>query len=66
MKVKDFSKRMNDHGTHSRIRVFKYTDEDMMLLVYDGRPKNMDGEVGKLNVNTFTVRGEDFVEIYAQ
>lgn len=66
MKVKDFAKRMNNHGTKSRIRVLKYTDDDMMLLVYDGRPDNMDGEVGKLKVNTFTARGEGFVEIYAQ
>ena len=66
MKVKDFAKHMADHGTKPRIRVYKYTDNDMMLRVYEGRPGNMDEEVGKLKVDTFTVLGKGFVEIFAQ
>lgn len=66
MKVKDFTKHMNDCGTKPRITVYKYTDNDMMLRVYEGRPGNMDEEVGKLKLNTFTVLGKGFVEIFAQ
>ena len=58
MKIKDFAKRMADHGTKPRIRVFKDADEDMMLLVYEGRPDNIDEEIGKLKLNTFTVLGK--------
>ena len=66
MKVKDFAKCMNDHGTKPRIRVFKADEHEMLRWVYEGRPDNIDEEIGKLKLNTFTALGKGLIEIYAQ
>ena len=36
------------------------------LLVYEGHPENADDEIKSLKVNSFTVLGKGFLEIYAQ
>lgn len=66
MKVKDFVDHMNDHGTKPRIRVLVEHDDDMMLLVFEGRPVYLDAETLKLKINSFTILGEGLIEIYAK
>lgn len=65
MKVKALTNMMNDHGTNPRIKVLKHAD-DCLLLVFEGKPQNMDEEIKKLKVNSFTVLGTGFIEIHAQ
>ena len=65
MKVSEFAKKMNDRGTNPRVKVLKY-EGNYNLLVFEGSPDNMSDEVAKLKVNTFTVLGKGFIEVYAQ
>ena len=65
MKVKALASMMNDYGTKPRIKVMKHTG-DASILVFEGRPQNMDEETEKLKVNSFTVLGTGFMEIHAQ
>lgn len=65
MKVGAFARLMNDHGTKPRIKVFKH-NSDHSLLFYEGKPDNLDEEVAKLKVNSFTALGTGYIEIHAQ
>ena len=65
MKVKALVSMMNDHGTAPRVKVLKHA-EDCLLFVFEGKPQNMSEEIEKLKVNSFTVLGKGFIEIYAQ
>ncbi len=65
MKVKALASLMNDHGTNPRVMVFKSAG-DARILVYEGKPQNIDEESGNLKVNSFTVCGVGFIEINAQ
>ena len=56
---------MNDRGTNPRIKVMKCM-KGYTLLVYEGHPENADDEIKSLKVNSFTVLGKGFLEIYAQ
>ena len=63
MKIKELTRRMNNHGTEARIRVLKHTD-DANILVYVGYPRNIDEAIGNMRVNSFTVIGRGFIEIH--
>ena len=65
MKVKDLTKRMNDYGTRPHIRVLQY-ETDCNLLVFEGKPDHISSEIASLTVNSFTVLGEGFLEIYTE
>ena len=56
---------MNNRGTRPRIKVYKWK-KDCVVLSYEGRPDNVGDEAGKLKVNSFTVLGAGYMEIYAQ
>ena len=66
MKVKNLTNKMFDGGTKPRVKVLKYIGDYTNLLVYEGRPQNIDKETACLNVNSFKVLGEGFIEIYAE
>lgn len=65
MKVKDLTKKMFDGGTKPRVKVLKYTG-DANLLVYEGKPGNIDKETGELKVNSFQIMGAGLIQIYAE
>ena len=65
MKVRVFTRLMNDHGTAPRVRVINHTD-DAAILVYEGDPRNMDEEIQGMRVNSFTVLGTGFAEIHTK
>lgn len=62
MKVKEFVKKMNNHGTQPRIKILKH-EEYGALVVYEGRPDNAD-EWWNVNINSFTILGKGLVEIH--
>ena len=64
MKVIDLTKHMNDHGTHPKIHVRKYENGDYKLC-YHGKPDDISAQVADMTVNSFTVRGIGFIEIFA-
>lgn len=63
MKVKDFVKLINDHGTKPRIQVFLHSS-DFSMLVYEGKPDNFNNEFGMHKVNSFTALGKGLIEIH--
>jgi len=65
MKVAELTRLMNNRGTRPRIKVYKWK-KDCVVLSYEGRPDNVGDEAGKLKVNSFTVLGAGYMEIYAQ
>jgi len=65
MKVADLTKRMNDFGTNPHVCVLEYKI-DYNLLVFEGKPDCMNEEIANLTVNSFTVLGKGFLEIYAE
>ena len=65
MKVKVLTNMMNDYGTKPRVKIIKHCN-DYSLLVYEGKPENIDEETSGLKVNSFTVLGTGFIEIHAQ
>ena len=65
MKVRAITRMMNDYGTKPRVKIVKHTS-DCAILVYEGKPDNMDAETAGLKVNSFTVLGTGFIEIHAQ
>lgn len=65
MKVKALVSMMNDYGTKPRIKVMKHTG-DASILVFEGKPQNIDDETEKLKVNSFTALDTGFIEIHAQ
>lgn len=65
MKVAALTKLMNDYGTKPRIKVLKHTSECSMLI-YEGKPDNVDQETAGLKVNSFTVLGTGYLEIHAE
>ena len=65
MKIKDFCKRMNNHGTYPRIWVYKRdTIIGDCILIYEGNPYGVPAEIGKMPINSFTVMGVGSVIIY--
>lgn len=65
MKIKDLTKLMNDHGTVPRIKVLKYNEAfRCMMQIYEGAPRRMDEAIAAMKVNSFTVLGKGFIEIY--
>lgn len=64
MKIKELANLMNDYGTKPRIRIMKH-EKEATLLIYEGRPDNIDKAVGQLKVNSFTVLGAGFLEVHA-
>ena len=74
MRVKDLTKLINNQGTCPRISVLcyrHYLDNDPSnsaynYLIYEGSPDNISKEVGQLKVNSFTIRGVGFLEIFAE
>ena len=65
MKIRAFTRLINDHGTKPRVRVMKHTD-DAAILIYEGDPRNMDEEVQDMSINSFTALGTGFVEIHTK
>lgn len=65
MKIKDFVKLINDHGTKPRIKVFLHCS-DFSMLVYEGKPDNFNNnnEFGMHKVNSFTALGKGLIEIH--
>lgn len=63
MKIKDFEKHMNDRGTRPRIQVYE-CHYDYCQLIYEGSPYKVSEEIAAKKINSFTVRGAGFVEIY--
>ena len=66
MKVKDLTKKMFDGGTKPRVKVMKYIGTGMNMLVYEGKPQDIDKQTADLKVNSFQVLGEGFIKIYAE
>ena len=66
MKVKDLTKKMLDGGTKPRVKVMKYIGDGMNMLVYEGKPQNIDKQTADLKVNSFVVLGEGFIKIHAE
>lgn len=64
MNVKELVNHMNDHGTKPRVQVLTPTDLGM-YLTYEGSVKNIDEKTAALKVNSFTVLGKGFLQIYA-
>ena len=64
MKIKNLTKMINDHGTNPRVRVLKH-ECDCAIVVYEGKPNNVDSDIENLTVNSFTVLGKGFIEIHA-
>ena len=56
---------MNDQGTKPRVQVLTPTDLGM-YLTYEGSVKNIDEKTATLKVNSFTVLGKGFLQIYAE
>ena len=65
MKVKELVNHMNDYGTKPRVEVFTSTDFGL-CLIYEGSIKNIDEKTATLKVNSFTVLGKGFLQIYAE
>jgi len=65
MKVKELVNHMNDYGTNPRMKVLTPTDLGM-YLTYEGSVKNIDEKTAALKVNSFTVLGKGFLQIYAE
>lgn len=65
MKVKELVNRMNDYGTKPRVEVFTSTDLGL-CLIYEGSVKNIDDKTATLKVNSFTVLGKGFLQIYVK
>ena len=65
MKVKALTRMINDYGTKPHIRVMKHTDS-CSVLVFEGKPSNIDEATEKLKVNSFTILAKGFLEIHAQ
>lgn len=65
MKVKALANMINDYGTKPRVKIMKH-GKDCSVLVYEGKPENIDEETNGLKVNSFTVLGTGYIEIHAQ
>ena len=65
MKIKALTRLMNDHGTRPRINVLDQR-VGCSVLIYEGNPNNISDEIAELKVNSFTVLGKGFIEIYTQ
>ena len=63
MKVKDIAKHMNNYGTNPRIEVHE-NNHDYFRIIYEGSPYNVSEEIAAKKINSFTVRGVGFIEIY--
>lgn len=66
MKVKDLTNKMLDGGTKPRVRVLQYIGDGMNMLVYEGRPQDIDKKTADMKVNSFMVLGEGFIKIHAE
>ena len=63
MKIKALTRLMNDHGTRPRINVLDQR-VGCSVLIYEGNPNNISDKIAE--VNSFTVLGKGFIEIYTQ
>lgn len=63
MKIKDIARHMNDRGMKPRIEVYE-CHHDYSRLIYEGSPYKVSEELEAKKVNSFTVRGAGFIEIY--
>lgn len=66
MKIKELTGLMNDHGTRPRIKVFKPCDRESVALCFEGRPDKAGKDISDMKINSFTVLGPGFIEIFAE
>ena len=65
MKVRELTRLMGDMGTKPRVKVIKHM-VGCGMLVYEGHPDGVDGEIGKLKINSFTAQGKGLLEIHEE
>ena len=65
MKVKELLRLMNDHGTKPYVQVFDSGRRRMSILIYEGKPEDVDEETGKMKVNGFVSVGIGHFKVYA-
>lgn len=68
MKIKDLLGKMNDRGTNPRVKVNALTDKGYgYMRRYEGPAEDaLHGDLKDYKVNSFTVIGPGFLEIYAE